>query len=112
MQWPAHWLIKRNRDPKGANTCRNIGIQEASGDYLLFLDSDDVLAPWAIENRCAAIVQKKEYDYYFFPAVYFTQGNKNDFHYYFPNPKDDFLHNFINLKNMFQETFKINLKDN
>ena len=91
-------LIKRNRDPKGANTCRNIGIQESSGDYLLFLDSDDVLAPWAIENRWAAIEQKKEYDYYFFPAAYFTEGNKNDFHYYFPNPEDDFLYNFINLK--------------
>ena len=63
-------LVKRNRDPKGANTCRNIGIQESTGDYLLFLDSDDILAPWAIENRWVEIEKKKEYDY-FFPASLF-----------------------------------------
>ena len=100
-------LVKRNRDPKGANTCRNIGIQESTGDYLLFLDSDDILAPWAIENRWVEIEKKKEYDYYFFPAAYFTEGNKNDFHYYFPNQEDDFLYNFINLKNMLQTSSTI-----
>ena len=44
-------LFQRNRAPKGACTCRNIGIDKARGDYLLFLDSDDLLSSTAIETR-------------------------------------------------------------
>ena len=95
-------LIRRDRNPKGANSCRNIGIKESSGEYLMFLDSDDILAPWAIENRIKTVVQNIGYDFYFFPAVYFTENNMEDFHYYFPNREDDFLNNFLNLKNMLQ----------
>ncbi|WP_051119638.1 glycosyltransferase family 2 protein [Gillisia sp. CAL575] len=29
---------------KGAATCRNIGLENATGDYIQFLDSDDILA--------------------------------------------------------------------
>jgi len=29
-------FIKREREPKGASTCRNIGAENASGDYLIF----------------------------------------------------------------------------
>lgn len=42
---------QRNREPKGAPTCRNIGLELAKSDYVLFLDSDDILAPWCIETR-------------------------------------------------------------
>ncbi|WP_236974819.1 glycosyltransferase family 2 protein [Membranihabitans maritimus] len=42
---------ERNRIPKGANTCRNIGIEHASGDYVIFLDSDDLLDKNCLENR-------------------------------------------------------------
>ena len=30
-------LIKRDSLPKGANKCRNIGYENAIGDYLIFL---------------------------------------------------------------------------
>ncbi|MGM0477963.1 MAG: glycosyltransferase family 2 protein [Bacteroidota bacterium] len=44
-------VYKRHKEPKGAPSCRNIGMNEASGDYLIFLDSDDLLAPWALSER-------------------------------------------------------------
>lgn len=44
-------IVKRNREPKGANVCRNIGITKAKGEHLVFLDSDDLLAPWAFNER-------------------------------------------------------------
>lgn len=36
-------ITKYNRDsgPKGANTCRNLGIEYSQGDFVAFLDSDD-----------------------------------------------------------------------
>jgi glycosyltransferase involved in cell wall biosynthesis len=33
----------------GANRARNLGASLANGDYLVFLDGDDVLLPWALE---------------------------------------------------------------
>jgi glycosyltransferase involved in cell wall biosynthesis len=34
-------LLRRERGPKGACTCRNIGVTESRGSHLLFLDTDD-----------------------------------------------------------------------
>lgn len=43
-------LIHRpQKRPKGANTCRNIGIQSSKGFFVNFLDSDDILYPQKIE---------------------------------------------------------------
>jgi glycosyltransferase involved in cell wall biosynthesis len=44
-------VFQRNREPKGAPKCRNIGMEQAKGDYLIFLDSDDLLAPWCLAER-------------------------------------------------------------
>jgi len=36
-------FYKRDREPKGAPTCRNIGLHHAKGEWVIFLDSDDLL---------------------------------------------------------------------
>lgn len=43
---------------QGASRARNLGASVATGDYLVFLDGDDVLLLWALEVY-AAIVQAK-----------------------------------------------------
>lgn len=42
---------------KGPGAARNLGSREASGDYIAFLDSDDVWFPWTLEVF-AQIIQK------------------------------------------------------
>lgn len=40
---------------KGASNARNRGLQEATGDYIQFLDSDDLLSPDKIEKQMAQL---------------------------------------------------------
>lgn len=49
------YFYVRDREPKGGSTCRNIGASKSHGDYLIFLDGDDLLAPTCIEERIKAI---------------------------------------------------------
>ncbi|MBK8497415.1 MAG: glycosyltransferase [Flavobacteriales bacterium] len=39
----------------GANHCRNLGIQEARGRYIIFLDADDLFAAQCVERRLAVM---------------------------------------------------------
>jgi glycosyltransferase involved in cell wall biosynthesis len=39
----------------GANPARNLGASVAAGDYLVFLDGDDLLSPWALSTYEALI---------------------------------------------------------
>lgn len=66
-------LIERPRLPKGANACRNIGAELAQGDYLIFLDSDDLLAPHALEQRARAAREFPGFDYLVFQVEKFRQ---------------------------------------
>lgn len=55
-------VFSRTDLPKGGSHCRNIGLKHASGDYIIFLDGDDILVPTCLENRLAAI-ENTNYDF-------------------------------------------------
>jgi glycosyltransferase involved in cell wall biosynthesis len=65
-------LIERNRLPKGAQHCRNIGMLNALGEYVIFLDSDDLLAPFCLSQRLAAMKQADNLDFMVFPQLTFN----------------------------------------
>jgi glycosyltransferase involved in cell wall biosynthesis len=44
---------------KGAATCRNIGVENSTGDYIQFLDSDDLIAPNKFEIQLAELAKTK-----------------------------------------------------
>ncbi len=46
------WLERPKERKKGANACRNLGIESSTGNYIMFLDSDDTIATTCFENRC------------------------------------------------------------
>lgn len=49
------FIVKDNKRKKGASTSRNIGIENATGDYIQFLDSDDLLHAEKIEHQIALL---------------------------------------------------------
>lgn len=53
-------------DNKGPNTARNIGIRNANKDYILFLDSDDVLVKNSLPTLCDIIALNIDFDSFLF----------------------------------------------
>jgi glycosyltransferase involved in cell wall biosynthesis len=66
-------VFKRNRDPKGAAACRNIAVERSTGEYLVFLDTDDLLASFCLQQRVDAMLQHPEADFLIFPMLLFRQ---------------------------------------
>lgn len=62
-------IEKHGSDAKGANAARNIGLQRASGAYVIFLDSDDLLMPFCLERRVSFISRSPQLDFLVFSAV-------------------------------------------
>ncbi|CDF80637.1 glycosyltransferase (GT2) [Formosa agariphila KMM 3901] len=58
---------------KGAPTCRNIGLEEASGDYVIFLDSDDLFIPECLSNRIENYKQNPKLDFMVFQGAFFSE---------------------------------------
>jgi len=44
--------------PKGANACRNYGFELSKGEYIIFIDSDDVLSLECLENRVSYLTTR------------------------------------------------------
>lgn len=64
-------LLRRDRGPKGACTCRNIGVMQSTGSHLLFLDTDDILSPHCLERRVIAATARPDCDFVIFPMLMF-----------------------------------------
>ena len=65
------FLTRPNSKPKGGNTCRNIGLDTAKGDYIVFFDSDDLMTPDHLEIKVEAI-QNYNCDYVITKTKFFN----------------------------------------
>ena len=82
-----------NPENKGANYCRNLGIESANGNYIIFLDADDLLAQDCLENRILKI-QNTNFDFCVFTMQVFFKKVGDSFATWKPNslkPLNDFL---------------------
>lgn len=76
-------FLERKSEPKGAPVCRNMGMKAAKGDYLIFLDSDDLLAPFCLANRVGYMEANSALDFAVFMNRQFHQ--RTDDHDYLVN---------------------------
>lgn len=56
-----NWFKRPDTYLKGANACRNYGIQKSQGEYLVFFDSDDIMHPDYLLNLIEALHYNKNY---------------------------------------------------
>ena len=60
---------------KGAPSCRNLGIDKAVGDYIIFLDSDDTLEPNCLQSRVSHFEKNENETFLVFPMGVWTGEN-------------------------------------
>lgn len=65
---------------RGLSATRNWGIDHAQGDYLLFLDSDDLLLPTALELLVARAQEQDLDDLFFSAAVVYESDEAHEAH--------------------------------
>ena len=66
-------VLKRDGTNKGGSVCRNLGWKVAKYDYIIFLDSDDLLATYCIQQRENEIQKIPDLNYYIFPMLLFKE---------------------------------------
>ncbi|GAA4316341.1 hypothetical protein GCM10023115_25510 [Pontixanthobacter gangjinensis] len=54
------YLERPNNLPRGANSCRNFGFEKSQGEFIQWLDSDDLLATNKIENQLRKLTSLNE----------------------------------------------------
>ena len=65
-------LIK-NLNNKGANFSRNLGLKKSKGDFLIFLDADDVLHQNCLSSRVDILLSESNLDFGVFPVGTFHE---------------------------------------
>lgn len=55
-------LVRRNSMTKGPSACRNEGAILAKGNYIIFLDSDDLLKDFCLKQRSDIVCNNNEID--------------------------------------------------
>lgn len=56
-------LLRRKNRPKGADACRNIGMENAKGKYTIIFDSDDLVEDICLEQRVRFMECNDDVDY-------------------------------------------------
>lgn len=95
-------FMNRDREPSGAPTCRNIGLEKSKGEYLIFLDSDDLLATHCLSQRVQTIQNNPELDMWVFPMLMFSEHPEDAAYLWNISNDDADLNRFLRLDAVWQ----------
>ena len=65
-----------NKPNTGVSDSRNIGMKYASGDYIMFLDADDILEPDYLERRIELLEKDKTLDFCTGEIIWIDENGK------------------------------------
>jgi glycosyltransferase involved in cell wall biosynthesis len=65
--------FQRLSDACGANVCRNIGARESRAEFVIFLDSDDLLSPTCLSRRVEIMQRNLDLDFATFQMTVFRE---------------------------------------
>lgn len=82
---------------KGANACRNYGIENSCGAYIMFLDSDDICESFCLEERVKIVTSDLSIDLLIRDGAFFIDDVKQSFSF----NKDPEIKNNENYLRMF-----------
>lgn len=97
-----------NDTNNGANFCRNVGLKSAASDYVIFMDADDLLAPFCLQNRINLIEEHPSMDFVVTAMAVFNKKVGDSHSLWLPERKDclnDFLKHDLPWQTM-QPTWK------
>lgn len=73
----ARIIFLKNKENRGANFCRDFGVQNAKGDYLAFLDSDNYWKKDKLEKQVKALEGSSEKIAFTFCAGQFVEKDQS-----------------------------------
>jgi len=82
-------FLQTNRN---ASYCRNRGLERATGEFIIFVDSDDVLAPGCCRSRIARARQSPDHDAWVFPMHVFHDSVEHIDRTWIPGTGDHLRH--------------------
>jgi glycosyltransferase involved in cell wall biosynthesis len=68
---PRMRLMRNPRPLRGASACRNAGLAASLGEYIVFLDGDDALAPSCLQRRVEVMKSNPKIDFAVFSTSIF-----------------------------------------
>ncbi|MEO6231192.1 MAG: glycosyltransferase family 2 protein [Ferruginibacter sp.] len=66
-------IYKMQGQQQGAPACRNYGLKKCTGNLVIFLDSDDLLANFCISVRVKYFLENEASDFLVFPILIFNE---------------------------------------
>lgn len=66
-------FLKRTDGIKGPSRCRNIGLKASTGRLVMFVDSDDLVAPWCLAERIMQLEANTEVSFCVFSVMLFQK---------------------------------------
>jgi glycosyltransferase involved in cell wall biosynthesis len=72
-----HYLEHEKHQNLGMSATRNLGIKNAQGDYICFLDADDIWLPEKLESQLATLITHPKVGAVFNPTLYWYSWTEN-----------------------------------